>query len=80
MFFSLHSKTCNISSLWGFISGGDFVLPKIGGVFVLMGFVREGFCPGGLLSWTPFPYHSHSHVLSVYEFRSKLLMFVDTVP
>ena len=27
------------------MSGGDFVLPKIGGAFV-----RGGFCPGGLLS------------------------------
>src|SRR6218665_589012 len=29
------------------MSGGDFVLPKIGGAFV-----RGGFCPGGILSWT----------------------------
>ena len=27
------------------MSGGDFVLPKIGGAFV-----RGGFCPGGILS------------------------------
>jgi len=66
------------------MSGEDFVLPKIGGVFVLGAFVREGFCqrvfcPEGLLSLTPVTYHSHSHVPSVYEFRSKLLMFVDTM-
>jgi len=34
------------------MSGGDFVLPKIGGVFVRGAFVRGGFCPGGILSWT----------------------------
>src|SRR6218665_2367755 len=45
MFFSLHSMTCSISSLGGIMSGGDFVLPKIGGAFV-----RGGFCPGGILS------------------------------
>jgi len=35
------------------MSGGDFVLPKIG-VFVLCpgGFCPGGFCPGGILSWT----------------------------
>src|SRR6218665_2587232 len=55
MFFSLHSMTCNISSLGGFMSRGDFVLPKLGWVFVLGvfcpgGFCPGGFCPGGLLS------------------------------
>src|SRR6218665_2585366 len=49
------------------MSGGDFVLPKIGGAFVRGAFVRGafvrgafvrggfcpgGFCPGGILSWT----------------------------
>src|SRR6218665_1931192 len=57
MFFSLHSMTCSISSLGGIMSGGDFVLPKIGGAFVRGGFCPGGFCPGGfcpggILSWT----------------------------
>ena len=39
------------------MSGGDFVLPKIGGAFVRGGFCPGGFCPGGfcpggILSWT----------------------------
>src|SRR6218665_3798661 len=51
MFFSLHSMTCSISSLGGIMSGGDFVLPKIGRAFVRGAFVRGafvwgGFCPG----------------------------------
>src|SRR6218665_2903409 len=45
MFFSLHSMTCSISSLGGIMSGGDFVLPKIGGAFVRGDFVQGGFCP-----------------------------------
>jgi len=28
------------------MSGGDFVLPKIGGAFVRGDFVQGGFCPG----------------------------------
>jgi len=36
------------SSLEGFLSGGIFVLPKIGGAFV------RGVCPGELLSWGAF--------------------------
>ena len=28
------------------MSGGDFVLPKIGGAFVRGGFCPGGFCPG----------------------------------
>src|SRR6218665_895550 len=47
MFFSLHSMTCNISSL---------------GVYVRRGFCptenRRGFCPGGILSRGAFVLHS----------------------
>ena len=34
------------------MSGGDFVLSKIGGAFVRGGFCPGEFCPGGILSWT----------------------------
>src|SRR6218665_2318694 len=38
------------------MSGGDFVLPKIGGAFVRGDFVQGGFCPGLSLSRSSF-YH-----------------------
>src|SRR6218665_3214035 len=48
MFFSLHSKTCNI-----FFSGRVFVRRGFCPTENRRGFCPGGFCPGGLLSWTP---------------------------
>src|SRR6218665_460299 len=61
MFFSLRSKTCNISSLGIFVRMG-FVLPKIGGIFVLDGFCPEGLLSGELLSRGAFVLDSSSSI------------------
>src|SRR6218665_201720 len=64
MFFSLHSKTCNISSLGVSIRRGFCTTENrrgfcpgwllSGGAFVRGGFVQSGFCPG-LLFLHPSP-------------------------
>ena len=59
------------------MSGGFFVLPKIGGVFVLGGFCPQGFVRGAFVqgSFSPglvlLPYFDHDALMHVLDASGK---------